>query len=183
MRFGFSEDQLQLTAAVRQLLDGELSPQVRASAEASARRGALWKALAEQGVFALLVPEEHDGLGLTELDAAGVLEELGRAAAPGPVAETMFIAPRLLSGSPEQLQALAAGQLVVAVTALPGGYAAHADVADLVLTLAEEEVRAVPGGGLEGQPQVDQTRPLAAVPGGQGSVLVAGDAARELVAV
>ena len=41
MRFGFSEDQLQLTAAVRQLLDGELSPQVRASAEASARRGAL----------------------------------------------------------------------------------------------------------------------------------------------
>jgi alkylation response protein AidB-like acyl-CoA dehydrogenase len=183
MRFGFSEDQLQFTAAVRQLLDGELSPQVRGSAEAGARRGALWKALAEQGVFALLVPEEHDGLGLTELDAVGVLEELGRAAAPGPVAETLFIAPRLLSGSPEQLQALAAGQLVVAVTALPGGYAAHADVADLVLALAEEEARAVPGGaGLGVQPQVDQTRPLAAVPGGQGTVLAAGAAARELVA-
>jgi alkylation response protein AidB-like acyl-CoA dehydrogenase len=113
-----------------------------------------------------------------------VLEELGRAAAPGPVAETMFIAPRLLSGSPEQLQALAAGQLVVAVTALPGGYAAHADVADLVLALTGEEVRVMPGGAdLEGQPQVDQTRPLAAVPGGQGSVLAAGDAARELVTV
>ena len=184
MRFGFTEDQLQLTAAVRQLLDWELSPQIRASAEAGARRGALWKALAEQGVFALLVPEEHDGLGLTELDAAGVLDELGRAAAPGPIAETMFIAPRLLSGSPEQLQALAAGQLVVAVTALPGGYAAHADVADLVLVLAEEEVRAVPGGaaGPDVQPQVDQTRPLAAVPGGQGTALASGDAARELVA-
>ena len=183
MRFGFSEDQLQLTAAVRQLLDGELSPQVRASSEASARRGALWKALAEQGVFALLVPEEHDGLGLTELDAAGVLEELGRAAAPGPVAETMFIAPRLLSGNPEQLQALAAGQLAVAVTALPGGYAAHADIADLVLALAEEEVRALPGAaGPEMQPQVDPTRPLAAVPSGQGTILAAGAAAKELVA-
>ena len=184
MRFGFSEDQLQLTAAVRQLLDGELSPQVRGSAEAGARRGALWKALAEQGIFALLVPEEHDGLGLTELDAAGVLEELGRAAAPGPVAETAFIAPRLLAGSPEYLQALAAGQLAVAVTALPGGYAAHADVADLVVALAEEEVRAVPGdaAGLAVQPQVDQTRPLAAVPGGQGTVLATGADARELVA-
>jgi alkylation response protein AidB-like acyl-CoA dehydrogenase len=184
MRFGFSEDQLQLTAAVRQLLDGELSPQVRGSAEAGARRGALWKALAEQGIFALLVPEEHDGLGLTELDAAGVLEELGRAAAPGPVAETAFIAPRLLAGSPEHLQALAAGQLAVAVTALPGGYAAHADVADLVIVLAEEEVRVVPGdaAGLAVQPQADQTRPLAAVPGGQGTVLATGADARELAA-
>ena len=183
MRFGFSEDQLQLTAAVRQLLEGELSPHIRGSAEASARRGALWKALADQGVFALLVPEEHDGLGLTELDAAGVLEELGWAAAPGPVAETALIAPRLLAGRPEQLQALAGGQLVVAVTALPGGYAAHADVADLVLALAEDEVRAVPGGsGLTVQPQVDQTRPAAAVPGGQGTVLAAGATATELVA-
>src|SRR6516225_3383552 len=184
MRFGFSEDQLQLTAAVRQLLDGELSPQVRGSAEAGARRGALWKALAEQGVFALLVPEEHDGLGLTELDAAGVLEELGWAAAPGPVAETAFIARRLLAARPEQLQALAAGQLAVAVTSLPGGYAAHADVAELVLALAEEEIRAVPGGaaGLAVQPQVDQTRPLATVPSGQGTVLAAGAAAAELVA-
>jgi alkylation response protein AidB-like acyl-CoA dehydrogenase len=183
MRFGFTDDQLQLTAAVRELLEGELSPQIRGSAEASARRGALWKALAEQGVFALLVPEEHDGLGLTELDAAGVLEELGWAAVPGPVAETAFIAPRLLAGRPEQLQALAAGQLVVTVTALPGGYAAHADVADLVLALADDEVRAVPGGpGLAVQPQVDQTRPVAAVPGGQGTVLAAGGAAAELVA-
>ncbi len=184
MRFGFTEDQVQLTAAVRQLLEGELSPQIRSSAEASARRGALWKALAEQGVFALLVSEEHDGLGLTELDAAGVLEELGWAAAPGPVAETAFIAPRLLAGRPEQLQALAAGQLVVAVTALPGGFAAHADVADLVLALDEDGVRAVPGGvsGLAVQAQVDQTRPLAAVPGGQGTVLADGAAAAELVA-
>ena len=115
----------------------------------------------QQGIFALLVPEEHDGLGLTELDAAGLLEELGWAAAPGPVAETAFLAPRLLADRPEQLQALAAGQLAVAVTALPGGYAAHADVADLVLALAEEEVRAVPGDatGMAVQPQVDQTRP------------------------
>ena len=35
---------------------------------------------------------------MTELDAVLVLEELGRAAAPGPVAETAFVAPPLLAG-------------------------------------------------------------------------------------
>src|SRR5690242_21678804 len=37
----------------------------------------LWKALAEQGWLAVLIPEEHDGLGLGLLDAAVIVRCLG----------------------------------------------------------------------------------------------------------
>src|ERR1700759_5426385 len=98
MRFGFTSDQHELAGAVREILAAELAPEARAqAAEASGRRGAVWKSLAEAGVFGLLVPEDAGGLGLTELDAVLVLEELGRAAVPGPVAETAFVAAPLIA--------------------------------------------------------------------------------------
>ena len=98
MRFGFSDDQRELAGAVRDILSSELTADVRAAgAEASGRRGSVWKSLGEAGVFGLLVPEELDGLGMTELDAVLVLEELGRAAVPGPIAETAFVAAPFLA--------------------------------------------------------------------------------------
>ena len=59
------------------------------------RRHALWNHLAEMGVFGMLVPEAAGGLGGTEVDLVLLLEELGRAAVPGPVLETAaVVAPR-----------------------------------------------------------------------------------------
>src|ERR1700712_3378695 len=101
MRFGFTSDQRELAGAVRDILAAELTPSARAAApDAAGRRGSVWKALSEAGVFGLLVPEESGGLGLTELDAVLVLEELGRAAVPGPVAETAFVAAPLIAAEP-----------------------------------------------------------------------------------
>jgi alkylation response protein AidB-like acyl-CoA dehydrogenase len=45
---------------------------------------ALWKAAGEQGWLAVLVPEEHDGLGLGLLDAAAVARCWGAACGVGP---------------------------------------------------------------------------------------------------
>lgn len=77
----------------------------------------LWKGLADQGALAVLVPEEHDGLGLGLLDAQVVARALGAGVAPGPWLATVLAAEAVrLAGSAEQqsrwLPALAAGETV-----------------------------------------------------------------------
>ena len=77
----------------------------------------LWKGLADQGALAVLVPEEHDGLGLGLLDAQVVARALGAGVAPGPWLATVLAAEAIrLGGSAEQqarwLPALAAGETV-----------------------------------------------------------------------
>jgi alkylation response protein AidB-like acyl-CoA dehydrogenase len=168
MRFGFTSDQRELAGAVREILAAELTPDARANAaEASGRRGAVWKSLAEAGVFGLLVPEDAGGLGLSELDAVLVLEELGRAAVPGPVAETAFVAAPLLaneSAAAQWQEGLADG----AVAAAPGevgAYLPDADVADVLLLLENDVVTFVPADpALTRQPTVDPGRPLFSLP-------------------
>ncbi|GAA4849894.1 acyl-CoA dehydrogenase family protein [Actinomycetospora corticicola] len=77
----------------------------------------LWKGLADQGALAVLVPEEHDGLGLGLLDAQVVARALGAGVAPGPWLATVLAAEAVrIAGSAEQqsrwLPALAAGETV-----------------------------------------------------------------------
>jgi alkylation response protein AidB-like acyl-CoA dehydrogenase len=166
MRFGFTGDQRELAGAVREILAAELTPEVRASgAEASGRRGQGWKALSDAGVFGLLVPEDAGGLGLTELDSVLVLEELGRAAAPGPIAETAFVCAPVLDRP-----GVADG--AVAAVAAEGGYVADADVADVLIVVDGDSARVLEGvGELTRQPTVDPSRPLFSLPGASGEAL------------
>ena len=86
----------------------------------------LWKGLADQGALAVLVPEEHDGLGLGLLDAQVVARELGRGVAPGPWTATVLAAEAVrLAGSPEQQAALAAGASPRATPSAPSPCAAR----------------------------------------------------------
>src|SRR3954447_20338418 len=74
----------------------------------------LWQALAgDLGLAGLLVPEERGGAGASAREAAVVLEELGRAAAPVPFLTSSVVAATVLldSGS-ELLTSLAAGERV-----------------------------------------------------------------------
>jgi alkylation response protein AidB-like acyl-CoA dehydrogenase len=90
----------------------------------------LWQAYSELGLFAILVPIEHDGLGGDLLDLAIAAERLGYAAAPGPFLEhvlaTLAIA---IGGSSDQksewLPGLAAGSLraTLAVAETPARWA------------------------------------------------------------
>ncbi len=167
MRFGFTSDQRELAGAVREILAAELTPEVRASgSEASGRRGQVWKALAEAGVFGLLVPEESGGLGLTELDSVLVLEELGRAAVPGPIAETAFVCAPVL-----ERPGVADGA-VAAVAAESGAYLPDADVADVLVIVDGGSARVLDGAGeLTRQPTVDPSRPLFALPTASGEAI------------
>ncbi|HWN25464.1 MAG TPA: acyl-CoA dehydrogenase family protein [Actinomycetospora sp.] len=121
MFFALTDDQQAFAATVREFLADRFDlDAVRGVVEDPDGDGhplTLWKGLAEQGALAVLVPEEHDGLGLGLLDAQVVARELGAGVAPGPWTTTVLAAEAVrLAGSPEQqarwLPALAAGEIV-----------------------------------------------------------------------
>ncbi|WP_433782938.1 acyl-CoA dehydrogenase family protein [Actinomycetospora sp. CA-101289] len=121
MFFALTDDQQAFAATVREFLADRFDlDAVRGVVEDPDGDGhplTLWKGLAEQGALAVLVPEEHDGLGLGLLDAQVVARALGAGVAPGPWTTTVLAAEAVrLAGSPEQqarwLPALAAGETV-----------------------------------------------------------------------
>ena len=88
---------------------------------------ALWTALAELGLLGVMLPDEHDGSGMTMVDAAIVYEELGRALVPSPhFASCVLAAGALLrAGDDAQKQSwlprIAAGEAVLSVAWLEQG--------------------------------------------------------------
>ncbi|MGH7386077.1 MAG: acyl-CoA dehydrogenase family protein, partial [Candidatus Rokuibacteriota bacterium] len=118
MNFSFSEDQILLKNSVRAALDEQCKPaHVRAMMEDT--RGyseALWSEMAKLGWLGLPFPEEQGGAGLGLVELALVLEEMGRAAYPGPYFASVVLAGLGLQagGSAAQkekwLPAIASGQ-------------------------------------------------------------------------
>ncbi len=98
MRFGFSEDQLALRDATRDLLAKECtSGHLRdAWANSTGRVPGLWEKLSDVGVVGMLAPESGGGLGLGFADLVLVLEETGRHAVPEPIVETAAFGAPLL---------------------------------------------------------------------------------------
>ncbi len=81
---------------------------------------ALWKRLAEQGVTALVAPEDEGGLGATTVDLVVAFEVLGHHLAVGPWIESAALAPQ------------AGGEMVTAAAPPLSPYAVDADVATLL---------------------------------------------------
>ena len=65
----------------------------------------LWQKVAEQGWPALMVPEEHDGLGLGVTELAIVCEEFGRLVTPGPLLSTVLAAHAIALGGSDAAKA------------------------------------------------------------------------------
>lgn len=146
MEFALSEEQAELAATVRSLLEKRAdSSAVRAaSTSASGHDEALWATLCEQiGVAALAVPEEYDGVGATFFETAVVLEELGRSLAPSPLLATTVATQALLAGGTEDakqrlLPRIAAGEVATLVTgAAP---VLDGDRASIVLAVLGDEL-------------------------------------------
>lgn len=122
----------------------------------------VWAQLAELGVTALLVPERFDGIEAHPVDLVVALERLGRWCVPGPVTESIAVAPVLLAGSPQQADrcaALAAGELLATVAAPPHTpRAVDADTAGLVLLATDGQVHEATAGARH--ESVDPSRKL-----------------------
>lgn len=102
----------------------------------------LWARLADMGVLSMMLPEADGGMGGDLIDTILLVEELGRAAVPGPVFETMTVGALALRGTP-WASGVVDGSVAVAAALMGERYVAHADVAALVLLADHETVRAL----------------------------------------
>jgi alkylation response protein AidB-like acyl-CoA dehydrogenase len=151
MKFDFSEDQRLLQQTVRDFLEGACPVErLRESWESETGRSPeLWAQLAEIGVPGLLVPEEHGGLGMNEIDQVLILEETGRAALAEPVIATAAVGVPLIcelgdaSLAKEWLGRIAEGNAIVAVADPANRFVADAHVANLLLVSTGDEIHGV----------------------------------------
>ncbi len=101
MDFEFSAEQEALRDSVRRFL-ADRAPIAYVREMLNDERGttdAVWSGLADLGVTGLLVPEAHGGAGMGMVDAAVVLEEIGRAVHPSPYASSAIGAVSLIMGA------------------------------------------------------------------------------------
>ena len=144
MRFALDEQQRDFAASIDAALGvADLPGAVRAWSAGDVAPGRkVWEQLANLGVTALAVPEEFDGLDADPIDLVVACERLGRWCVPGPVAESLAVAPILLAGD-DRCAGLAAGELIVSAALppqVPRAVDAHA--ADLVLLATDVGVSA-----------------------------------------
>ena len=118
--FEFSSEQEMLRDSVRAFLaDKAPLASVRAGYETNGFDRAVWDGLVDLGVVGLLAAEEHGGAGMGMVDAAVVLEELGRAVCPAPYVASAIGAVSLADA--ELLPALADGSAIGAVAIFEAG--------------------------------------------------------------
>jgi alkylation response protein AidB-like acyl-CoA dehydrogenase len=135
MRFALATEQHDFAASIdAAMAAADVPGAVRAWAAGDTTPGRkVWQRLAELGVTALAVPEEFDGLGAHPIDLVVACERLGRWCVPGPVAESIAVAPVLLAGDDRSAR-IAAGDLIATVAMPPAvPRAVDADFAGLVL--------------------------------------------------
>ena len=108
MDFEFSDDQEMMRESVRRYLT-DRAPVTAVRAAMATPAGfdpTTWAQLADLGVMGLLVPEPCGGAGVGMVDAAVVLEELGRAVVPAPYAASAVGAVTLLVDADDDAQSV-----------------------------------------------------------------------------
>lgn len=127
MTIGIRDEHEELRASVRGWIESRCPPSVtRSSLEADEDQlPPFWSELGSQGVLGIHLPEEFGGQGAGVVELAVVVEELGRAAAPGPWSTTAIVGAVVAeSGSPvltkEVLPGLADGATPASL-AVPAG--------------------------------------------------------------
>jgi alkylation response protein AidB-like acyl-CoA dehydrogenase len=170
MRFQPSREQRDFAAALGDLLAAaDVASVARAWATGDTAPGRkLWSRLAEQGVLALGLSEAHGGFGATPVDLVLAFEQLGRAAVPGPLVESIAVLPAVLVGTAhaDRLPAIGAGELLATVAAPPlVPYALDGAAAEECYLVHDDSVFAATVAGEI--TSIDATRRLADVAGGE----------------
>jgi alkylation response protein AidB-like acyl-CoA dehydrogenase len=134
MQFSFSNDQIEFAAGLREMLERELTAahlrEVWDGGEG--HDPGLWKRLADMGVLGMMVGEPDGGLGGGFVDTILLVEELGRAGAPGPAFETMVVGALALSGT-AHASGIADGSVLVTANLLGEPYVPHSTSATVAL--------------------------------------------------
>jgi alkylation response protein AidB-like acyl-CoA dehydrogenase len=142
MAIGITEEHEALRHAVRRFVETRIDPAVpRAYLDApSDGRPPFWDALVEPGWLGLHVADDRSGAGFSLVEQCVVVEELGRACAPGPYVPTAIAAAVLnesggsASSAGELLSQLASGGRTAAVAFTPRAPVLGAPLADVVVS-------------------------------------------------
>lgn len=176
MRFLLDDEQTEFGRTLDRMLTAAGTPAaVRAWSAGDTGPGrALWKRVADTGVFALAVPQEYEGMGSLPVELAVAFVELGRHAVPGPLVET--VAAGVLLGGPAQcagtaaadrwLPRIASGRAMVSL-ALPAGgpYALDMDTADVTFVVPGPGERDRTGPSCTRRPDTAPSSPHSIRPG------------------
>jgi alkylation response protein AidB-like acyl-CoA dehydrogenase len=136
MDFELSPDQVALQDAARDLLDDRAGhDQVRAHLSSGRPYDeSLWRALADQGWLAIALAESDGGVGLSWVEAAVLLEQIGRHTAPVPFLPSLLALTALAGAEEPQsewVSDLASGERMGCVA-----WSAHPDVLRAVAAAA-----------------------------------------------
>jgi alkylation response protein AidB-like acyl-CoA dehydrogenase len=126
MKLELTEEQLALRDTVRRFLaenasvGGHVRPMLD---DPKGTTDDVWRGLANLGATGVLVAAEHDGAGMTMVEAGVVAEELGAALYPGPWLSSAVAAARALARTGAEgclLSGIAEGTVIATVGALTG---------------------------------------------------------------
>jgi len=160
VNFEIDEQQRDFAASIDAALGAAGVPAaVRAWAAGDTAPGRkVWAQLTDIGVTALLVSEKFDGIDAHPVDLVVAAERLGYWAVPGPVTESIAVAPILLADDERSAQ-LASGELIATVAMPPQTpRAVDADVAGLILVAGVGQISEGTAG--ERHDSVDPARKL-----------------------
>ena len=106
MDFDFTQEQVMLRNLTREFLTRESSPRAVRAAMDSPRgfSDATWQQMAEMGLPGLAIEAGYGGQGLGMIELALVLDEMGRAAYPGPYFATTVLAATAIAASRQENQ-------------------------------------------------------------------------------
>jgi len=160
MDFSFTEEQEAIRALAGEILATELTAERLKAAEREAEwiDAGLWRALAAANLLGVAIPERFGGMGMGEIELCVLLEQVGRAVAPGPWLATLVhgALPLAEFGTEAQktawLPRVAAGTARLAAALDDAGSAAGAPPATRASAAQgavelEGAKRAVPGAG------------------------------------
>jgi|SRR5579884_63378 len=112
---------LQETAASFLADEGSIATQLRHWRDIGCKDGfghGLWRRFAELGLTGICIPEQQGGLGLGSVEAALLLEQIGRNLTPSPFLTTAVVAARAIEGTAHAERwypGILSGEVVLAV--------------------------------------------------------------------
>src|SRR6266536_92622 len=106
MDFDFTQEQVMLRGLVREFMSRESTPRAVRTLmdDAPGFSDATWRQMADMGLPGLAIDPGYGGQGLGMIELALVLEEMGRAAYPGPYFATVVLAAGVIAASGQDNQ-------------------------------------------------------------------------------
>lgn len=109
MDFSFSEEQTDIAALAKRILDDKVTEELLREVEAGAERfdRGVWDALAKANLLGIALPEDVGGNGYGIIEQCLVLEQVGRTVAPVPIVASIVLGARTIAefGTAEQRKA------------------------------------------------------------------------------